>query len=136
VGWIVSAALALCPVLAEAWGVMVMWEEIHSSAHHPVIGVAVVSEVHQPVEVTYNPFGYRRGVHPFEVVIGSTWMPRWKQRGGVRTPLKVLERVDRPAGTHFVVETAAPQQRQKRRLISFEALLRQYEPLQQASIEK
>ena len=67
------------------------------------------------------------GVHPHSVPIGSTWVPRWRQGRGTKRPLKIIERVDRPAGTHFVVETLTPKHWQHRRLISFEALIRQYE---------
>jgi hypothetical protein len=67
------------------------------------------------------------GVHPHSVPIGSTWTPRFKQNRGRRTPLKIVDRVDRPAGTHYVVETVTPQERQKRRLVHFGALIRQYE---------
>jgi hypothetical protein len=72
------------------------------------------------------------GVHPHSVPIGSTWVPRWRQdtpgrqHKGRKTALKILDRVDRPAGTHYVVETVTPQERQLRRLVHFEHLIRQY----------
>ena len=67
------------------------------------------------------------GVHPHSVPIGSTWVPRWRQGRGTRRPLKIIDRVDRPAGTHYVVETVTPQERQRRRLVHFEHLIRRYE---------
>lgn len=67
------------------------------------------------------------GVHPHSVPIGSTWVPRWRQEHrGRKTALKIIDRVDRPAGTHYVVETVTPQERQKLRLVHFEHLIRQY----------
>jgi hypothetical protein len=67
------------------------------------------------------------GVHPHSVPIGSTWTPRFKENRRKRRPLKIIDRVDRPAGTHYVVETVTPQERQKLRLVHFENLIRKYE---------
>ena len=72
------------------------------------------------------------GLYPHSVPIGTTWVPRWRQdtpgrqRRGRKTALKIIDRVDRPAGTHYVVETATPK-RQRRRLVHFDNLIRQYE---------
>lgn len=64
------------------------------------------------------------GVHPRSVHLGSTWVPRYNEKA--RGPVKIVALVDHRAGTHFVVESMPAGNR--RRLISYEGLIRRYQP--------
>jgi hypothetical protein len=66
---------------------------------------------------------------PVMVRAGSVWTPK---HPGKRVPLRVLERVDRPNGTNFVVKSLEDGAINRTRLVSYKYLLAQY--LEQASV--
>jgi hypothetical protein len=68
---------------------------------------------------------------PVMVRVGSVWTPKYP-RLGKQVPLQVLERVDRPNGTNFVVKSVEDGEINRTRLLSYKYLLAQY--LEQAPV--
>jgi hypothetical protein len=65
--------------------------------------------------------------HPNSVATGSIWAPKWPRRMSRKGPLRIVERVDRAAGTHYVVENVEPvSDKVDRRVINWENLVRFY----------
>lgn len=64
---------------------------------------------------------------PVIVRVGSVWTPRYPHRGK-EVPLRVLQRVDRPNGTNFVVKSLEDGEINRTRLLSYKYLLAQYLP--------
>lgn len=70
---------------------------------------------------------------PVIVRVGSVWTPKYPHHGK-QAPLQVLERVDRPNGTNFVVKSLEDGGINRTRLLSYKYLLAQY--LEQTSVEQ
>jgi hypothetical protein len=68
---------------------------------------------------------------PVHVPVGSVWIPKYPHMGKT-VPLEVLERVDRPNGTNFVVKSLKDGEINRTRLLSYKQLLAQY--LEQAPV--
>jgi hypothetical protein len=57
--------------------------------------------------------------------VGSVWVPKYPHRRK-EVPLRVLERVDRPNGTNFVVKSLEDGDINRTRLLSYKYLVSSY----------
>ena len=62
---------------------------------------------------------------PVIVRVGSVWTPKYPHLGR-HVPLQVLECVDRPNGTNFVVKSLEAGEINRTRLVSYKYLLAKY----------
>jgi hypothetical protein len=69
---------------------------------------------------------------PVHVGVGSVWIPKYPHMGK-QVPLTIVERVDRPNGTNFVVKSLGDGDINRTRLLSYKQLVAQY--LEQASVD-
>jgi hypothetical protein len=63
---------------------------------------------------------------PVHVRTGTVWLPKYPHMDK-QVPVRVLERVDRPNGTNFVVKSLEDGQINRTRLLSYKYLLAKYE---------